>query len=131
MICPGGACGSRTLIRINVAPAADAVECFRRVLKIDPNHAGGCQGLSHVLRQQGQAAEAVRYARRPARLTRSQNPDILLTLVDAYADAGRLADASDTAAQALDAAQTSVPQLVPSIRRRLEEFRARAAEARK
>jgi tetratricopeptide (TPR) repeat protein len=29
----------------------EAGECFRRVLTIDPDHAGGCQGLSHALRQ--------------------------------------------------------------------------------
>src|SRR5262249_35747105 len=49
----------------------EAADCFRRILSIDPNHPGGCQALSHVLRRQGESAEAMRYARRAARLTRN------------------------------------------------------------
>ncbi len=104
----------------------EASEHFRQVLAIDPKHAGGSQGLGHALRQQGKTAEALRYARHAARLTDFRNPDILLTLADVYADAGRPADAEETAAKALDAAQASDPKLVPQIRERVEEIRARA-----
>jgi tetratricopeptide (TPR) repeat protein len=102
---------------------AEAEDRFRRVLSIDPNHAGGCQGLSTALRQRGQATEALRFARRAARLTEYQNPDVLLTLADTYAEAGRAADAAEAAGRALAAAQASDPKLVPQIRRRLEELR--------
>ncbi|MBN8907978.1 MAG: tetratricopeptide repeat protein [Rhodospirillales bacterium] len=98
---------------------------FRVALAVDPNHAGACQGLSHALRQQGQTAEAVRLARRAARLTGFANPDVLLTLADAYAAAGRFDKAAETATAALDAAATAAPGLVPKIRLRLAELRER------
>jgi predicted CXXCH cytochrome family protein len=103
----------------------EAVTCFRQALTIDPRHAGACQGLSHALGEQGESAEALRFARRAARLTHYQNADVLLTLAKAYADLGRFADASDTAARALAVARTSDPKLVPQILRRLEELRQR------
>src|SRR5262249_38000448 len=62
---------------------AEATQHFRQALTIDPKHVGACQGLSHALRLQGQAAEAVRYGRRAARLTQDQNADVLLTLAEA------------------------------------------------
>jgi tetratricopeptide (TPR) repeat protein len=98
---------------------------FRHALTIDPKHAGSCQGLAHVLRQQGEPAEAVRYARRAAKLTQFENADVLLTLADAYADAGSLAQAQTTLSQALKLAQAGNPQLVPQLRRRMEEYRLR------
>lgn len=109
----------------------EAIECFRRGLTIDPNHGGICQALSDALRHQGQAAEAVRFGRRAARLTRFQNPDVLVTLAEAYAAAGRFADADATATRALTVARTGNPELVPHIRRSLEGFRARGQSAPK
>jgi tetratricopeptide (TPR) repeat protein len=103
----------------------EAGESFRRVLTIDPNHAGGCQCLADALRRQGQPAEALPYARRAARLTGRQNPDVLLTLAETSSDAGRLAEAEDAAAQALDVAEKGNPEAVPPVRQRLEEIRAR------
>jgi tetratricopeptide (TPR) repeat protein len=116
----------RGLVLTKLSRLPEAIECFRRVLVIDPKHAGGCQGLSHALRQQDQWSEALRFARRAARLTHFQNPDVLLTLAETYADAGRFADAEDMAAQALAVARTKDPKLVPQVRRRLEEIRERA-----
>jgi tetratricopeptide (TPR) repeat protein len=72
---------------------AEAEERFRAALAADPNHAGAHQGLSHALRKQGKVAEAVRHARRAVRLTNEENPDVLVTLGDAYSDAGRPLDA--------------------------------------
>jgi tetratricopeptide (TPR) repeat protein len=114
------------LALVKLGRLAEAVDCFRKVVTIDPKHAGGCQALAETLRQQGQTAEAVRLARRAARLTEFKNPDVLLTLAEAYAAAGRDADAERTAAEALDAAQAGNPELAGQIRRRLEEIRARA-----
>jgi tetratricopeptide (TPR) repeat protein len=105
---------------------AEAAESFRRVLVVAPQHAGGCQGLAHALRRQGQATEAVRFARRAARLSNFQNADVLLSLAEAYADAGRLPHAEATANRALDAARVNNPDLVPQIRRRLADFQTRA-----
>jgi tetratricopeptide (TPR) repeat protein len=107
----------------------EAGDCFRRALTIDPNHAGGCQGLADALRRQGQTAGALPYARRAARLTGRQNPDVLLTLAETYRDAGRLAEAEGTAAQALDVAETRNAEAVPPVRQHLEEIRARRRDA--
>jgi tetratricopeptide (TPR) repeat protein len=104
----------------------EAVARFRQLLLIDPNHAGGCQGLSHALRRQGRAEEALVFARRAARVTQMENVDVLLSLADAYADAGRWAEAADVASQARDAARVSNPNLVPLIDRRYEDLKARA-----
>jgi tetratricopeptide (TPR) repeat protein len=111
------------LLRLGRLP--EAAGAFRRAVAIDPNHAGGCQGLSDALRRQGEAAEALRYARRAARLTRGENPDVLLTLAEAYAAAGRPAEADDAAAKALDVARKGDPRQFSAVRRRVDEMRAR------
>ena len=103
----------------------DAAARFHKATEVDPNHPGAHQGLSHALRRMGQATEAIRFARRAARLTKYANPDVLLTLTDAYAAANRFDEAAEVANKALDAAATSAPEMVPEIRRRLEELRGR------
>jgi tetratricopeptide (TPR) repeat protein len=103
----------------------EAIACFQRALTIDPKHAGAFQGISHALRLAGNAAEAVRYARRAARLTEFKNADVLVSLADAYADAGRIPEAIQTVERALDLARTSSPHLAPRVQRRLEELRER------
>jgi tetratricopeptide (TPR) repeat protein len=103
----------------------DAEARFRQVLAIDPNHAGGCQGLSDALRRQGHPEEAVRFARRAARLTDFENSDVLITLVEAYTAAGRAADAQNAAAQALDAARRNNPESAAQIQARLKKISAR------
>lgn len=103
---------------------AEAADRFRRVLVIDPRHAGGAQGLSHALREQGQAKEAVRQGRRAARLTEYRVPDVLVTLAEAYTAAGRAPEAAAAAVMALDA--DTAAQLDTDTRHRLEVIRARA-----
>jgi tetratricopeptide (TPR) repeat protein len=98
----------------------EAAERFRQAVKIDPNHAGGCQALSHALRGQGKADESLRFAVRAARLTSFQNLDILVTLADAYADAGRLKEAGDTAAKAITLSEAGQARLAPEVRMRLD-----------
>jgi len=110
-------------LRLEKWPEARAT--FERLYRLNPNHAGGCQGFSHALRRQKEYAEAVRYARRAALLTESRNADILLTLCDAYADAGRRADAIDAAGQAARVADN--PDVAAQARRRLTELRDGAA----
>jgi tetratricopeptide (TPR) repeat protein len=101
----------------------EAAGRFRQAVVVNPNHAGACQGLSHALRMQGQYEEAVRHAHHAARLTGFRNPDVLLTLVDALAGAGRAAEATDLAERARDEARTVNPELVPQITARLRELR--------
>jgi tetratricopeptide (TPR) repeat protein len=112
------------LLKLDRRP--EAIECFERVRRIDPKHAGGYQGLAHAFRKQGEAARALPYALRAARLTQFKNPDTLLTLADSYCDLGRLDDAAETVARALDAAQTGNPDQVPQLRMRLQELRDKA-----
>ena len=95
-------------------------QTFERLYHLNPNHAGGCQGLSHVLRGQREYGEAVRYARRAALLTNSLNADILLSLCDAYSDAGRRPDAIAAAESALQVADD--PGLAARLRQRLGQL---------
>jgi len=100
---------------------AEAEAKFRKALAIEPRHAGARQGLSHVLREQGNAAEAVRAARTAARLTAFGHADILVTLADAYDAAHREAEAAAAAALALELQ----PSLPDATRRRMQTLRDR------
>jgi tetratricopeptide (TPR) repeat protein len=104
----------------------EAERRFRQVLYVDPNHAGGCQGLSHALRRDGRPEDALLFARRAARATQMENADVLLSLADTYADNGRWAEAADVARQALEVARANSPNLVPLIDRRYQDLKARA-----
>lgn len=109
----------------------EAGDAFRLALEIDPNHAGACQGLSHVLREGGLVQDALRYAVRAARLTEFRNADILVTLAETYDLAGRSAEAEGAAEKALDAAQNYDPRLVPQIRRRVDGLRKGSRRSKK
>jgi tetratricopeptide (TPR) repeat protein len=104
---------------------ADAEGRFRKALEVDPNHAGALQGLAHALRQQGRPADAVRPAWRAAKLTAFREPDVLVTLADAYADAGRAPEAAAAATKALEVADAGPSRLAFDVRQRLEQLRAR------
>lgn len=112
------------LAYLSLDQLAEGRKTFERLYRLNPNHAGGCQGLSHVLRRQREYPEAVRYARRAALLTESRHADILLSLCDAYADAGRRADAVTTAELALTVVDN--PDLAGRIQRRLGQLRGGA-----
>lgn len=103
----------------------EAATRFRQALAVNPNHAGAAQGLSHTLRMQGQNEEAVRHAHHAARLTGFQNPDVLMTLVEALAATGRVTEAITLAGRAQDEAGRSNPAIVPRISQRLRELRDR------
>jgi tetratricopeptide (TPR) repeat protein len=106
---------------------AEAADRFRRALAVDPNHAGSSQGLAHALKQQGKAAEAVRYAWRAARLTDFRELDVLVTLAECYADAGRNPEAAAAAVRALELDAAGSGTLGLDTRRRLEVLRTSAA----
>lgn len=118
----------RGLASLKLGRWSDAADNFRRVLTIDPHHAGASQGLSHALREQGQSAEAVKYGRRAARQTEFRVADVLVTLAEAYAAAGRVPEAAAAAARGLEADGESSggSQLPFAARRRLQEIRLRA-----
>jgi tetratricopeptide (TPR) repeat protein len=108
------------LTKLQRWPAAE--ERFRRGLDIDPTHAGVHQGLANALLRQDRPADAVPHALRAARLTEFRNADVLLTLIDAFAAAGRPADARFAAQGALDSVPAANPELTVQIRRRLEDL---------
>ncbi|MBO0697785.1 MAG: tetratricopeptide repeat protein, partial [Zavarzinella sp.] len=81
---------------------ADAADRLRRVLRIDPTHAAGSRSLAVALLHLNRTAEAVRYAWRAARLTEFRDPETLVTLADAYSNAGRLPEAAAAAAAAIE-----------------------------
>ena len=83
--------------------------------------------LALLLADRGQPAEALPYARRAVRLTERRNLDMLLTLADAYAAAGRPGNALETLATAQDLAQTSNPQLLPQLRQKADQLRRSAS----
>jgi tetratricopeptide (TPR) repeat protein len=121
---------NRGLAHAGLGQWEDAETAFRKVLALDPKHAGAYQGLSHALRGQGQSVEALKNAQRAAELTRFANADVLLSLADAYAEVDRLEDAQATASRALAVAQGSNRQLVSRILVKIEEFQTRAAGSR-
>jgi len=101
----------------------DAELKFRHVLKIDPKLANAHQGLSVALRRQGgHSDESLLFARRAVKLSDQQNADMLLTLVDAYAEVQQITEAIETANRALSVAQKQSPELVRPIRKRLAEL---------
>jgi tetratricopeptide (TPR) repeat protein len=98
---------------------ADAEQHFRKALERNPTSAEANQGLSDALRQQGQAAEAVRYARRAAHWTGAREPTVLITLADAYVAANRIPDARKALEQAQSVVPPNNPGLAQAIRDRL------------
>ena len=108
----------------------DAAVAFEKTLALDPKHSGAYQGMGHALRGQGQNTEALKNAIKAAELTRFESADVLLSLADAYADAGRLPEAANTASRALAAAQGGNPQLAAQIRVKIDEYRKRAGSSR-
>jgi tetratricopeptide (TPR) repeat protein len=104
---------------------AEAADAFRKAIRVNPRNAGALQRMAHVLRKRGKAAEGVEFALKAVKLTHYENADMLLTLADTYADAGRLSEAEDVAEKAIAAAQKHDAGLAPIARRRLEQIKSR------
>jgi tetratricopeptide (TPR) repeat protein len=101
---------------------ADAEKQFRKALRSRPTDQRANQGLSEALRHQGQAEEAVRFARRAVHWGDPKDPEVLLTLADAYVAANRVRDARRALEQALAIAETNNPPLAQAIRNRLRQL---------
>jgi tetratricopeptide (TPR) repeat protein len=119
------------LARAKADRLIEAARHFRQVLLIAPNHVGACQGLGNVLRRQGEPVEAIRFARRADRLSGHENAEILLELAEAYAASGRYDDAAIAGGKAFALLQARSPVTAAPVRRRLEEWRALAKQARR
>lgn len=102
---------------------SEAREQLEAALAIDPHHASASQGLSEALRNLGRASEAVRHARDALQWSQGQNPSMLLTLGRAYAADRQASEARRTLEQALAAAQSSQPNLLPAIEQELRQLR--------
>jgi protein O-mannosyl-transferase len=91
---------------------ADSIEQFRILLQLEPNN---LQVLNHVARLLATSAnasirdgqEAVRWATLANQLTGGKNPEQLLILADAHAEAGQFVEAVRTAQAALEL--TNIP----------------------
>lgn len=102
---------------------ADAEAKFRKALVRDLTLAGANRGLSEALRRQGNAAEAVKYARRAVRWADARDAEPLFALGEAYAAAGHTTDARGSLELALPIAEANNPPLAEKIRERLRQLK--------
>ncbi|MFN0017151.1 MAG: tetratricopeptide repeat protein [Pirellulaceae bacterium] len=121
---------NKGLAHLGLEQWEDGRVTFLSVLEMDPQNSGAFQGLSRALRGQGQHLEALQHAQRAAELTRYESADVLLTLADAYADAGRIREATSTARRALTAVQGGNRQLAEQIVGKIAEFQKRESGSR-
>ncbi len=101
-------------------PEAEAM--FRKSLKNNPTDAEANKGLSVALRHQGDAAEAIRFARRALRWADPKDGEALAVLAEAFAAAGRPGEARRAFTHALPGAEANNPPLARAIRERLREL---------
>jgi tetratricopeptide (TPR) repeat protein len=104
----------------------EAENRFRKTVEVDPNHTGGYQGLAHALLKQGRAKEAIRFAWRAAKLTDFAATDVLITLAEVYAEAGKISEAAAAATKAIEIEHNGGPQMGFYVRSRLDEIVSRA-----
>jgi type IV pilus biogenesis/stability protein PilW len=110
---------------------ADAIAQWNEILRVQPENVVALTQLAHVLATSPEAsvrdgARAVELAGRAEKLTADQQPAVLDVLAAAYAEAGRFAEAVQTARQALDlATQQNNPSLAESIKAKIPLYEAR------
>lgn len=103
----------------------EAVDQFRIVLDIDPNHSEACIACSQALRQQKKASEALPYARRADQLTGHKDIDVLVSLAETYEENYLTQKALETTRQALAIAATQRPVLAPQLRESIKRLESR------
>ena len=110
---------------------AEAIYRYRRTLEIEPDRVGALLDLAWIIATAPDVelrvpAEGVRHAERAVRLTNGTNATALDTLAAAYAAAGEMPRAIETAENALKVAVDSGErELAAEIRTRLARYRAR------
>ena len=82
----------------------EATMSFDRAVRVQPKMADAYHHWGEAVLRRGDAAEAIRLARRAVKLSARQRHDILAALASAYAAAGRHHDAVNTAQEALQRA---------------------------
>ena len=88
--------------------------------------------LGRVLAQKGRFQDAIPHMERAAALSNSNEPEILSYLAAVYADAGRLAEAIDTATRARDLANRSgARDLAAALDARIARYKTSASNGGK
>ena len=107
----------------------EAIRHYNQSLRLNPNLAPTYYNLSNALLKQGSSDEAVEAAEKACELTGHKVPEMLRTLADAYAAAGRFAQAIATAEEALNLAlSANQQQLAEEIKTSLQSYKYRQAE---
>jgi protein O-mannosyl-transferase len=110
--------------------AQQALAQWREALRLEPNYLPAMNDAAHALAASPNASdrngnEAATLAERAVRLTGGHNPAYLDTLAAAYAEAGRFAEAIDTARKAVEVAeQLHAQQLTDGINARIKLYEA-------
>jgi tetratricopeptide (TPR) repeat protein len=118
---------ARALVMQN--QVAEAIYRYRRTLEIEPDRVGALLDLAWIIATAPDVAlrvpaEGVRHAERAVRLTNGTNATALDTLAAAYAAAGQMPRAIETAENALKVALGSgEKELAAEIRTRLERYK--------
>ncbi|MGP8021123.1 MAG: tetratricopeptide repeat protein, partial [Limisphaerales bacterium] len=108
----------------------EAIAQFQKALEIKPDYVAVQNNMAWVLATCPQASlrngiEAVKLAERANQLTGGQNPVILCTLAASYAEAGRSAEAIETAQHALQLATVqSNTALIESLQSQIKSYQA-------
>jgi tetratricopeptide (TPR) repeat protein len=120
---------ARALVMVN--QLSEAIYRYRRTLEIDPTRLGALLDLAWIIATAPNLelrvpAEGVRLAERAVAITNRANATALDTLAAAYAAAGQIDVATETADAALKVATANgEAELAEQIRGRLDQYRAR------
>jgi tetratricopeptide (TPR) repeat protein len=105
----------------------EAIPHLEKAVELAPENAGALANLCLALGLADRPEEAIPHAQKAVAISRGQNPLLLDLLGRLYAQAGRFAEAVETARRALDiAARAGHEPLARDLRERLEEYEAAA-----
>jgi len=127
------ACGQLATALDSQGNTREAIACYRQSLQLDPDLTEPLNNLAWILAANGDASlrngpEAVRLAEHACELTQYQQPVYMSTLAAAYAEAGRFAEATDTAERAASLALSQGrTQVAENDRMLLQLYRANHA----
>jgi tetratricopeptide (TPR) repeat protein len=107
----------------------EAVVSYQEALRLKPDDLNACNNLAwiratHPDPKLRDGAEAVELAERASELRNEKDPNLLDTLADAYAEAGRFDEAVATTQEAISLATSRGPkELVAQLEKRLESYK--------